>query len=178
MQATSRISREKGFTLIELLVVIAIISILSSVVIAGMNSARIRARDVQRISDIKQILGALEVFFAEHGHYPGPTTEGVSTSGEFVGDDNGPIEVALRPYLPNMPKDPSHDGSVYFYAYDPQHCSDMVHGSCACDGSSVVAVSINHFEGTSIPISRDTCSGPDKNINQADYNSIVIPFGP
>ncbi len=46
---------QKGFTLIELLVVIAIIGLLSSVVLASLNSARAKARDARRVSDLKQI---------------------------------------------------------------------------------------------------------------------------
>lgn len=60
----------KGFTLIELLVVIAIIGILSSVVLASLNSAREKSRDARRISDIKQIQIALEIYFDTEGQYP------------------------------------------------------------------------------------------------------------
>jgi prepilin-type N-terminal cleavage/methylation domain-containing protein len=62
---------ERGFTLIELLVVIAIIGILSSVVLASLNSARKKGRDARRISDIKQLQLALELFYDSNGsEYP------------------------------------------------------------------------------------------------------------
>jgi len=62
--------RNKGFTLIELLVVIAIIGILSSVVLASLNSARKKARDARRVADIKQIQLALEMYFDANKTYP------------------------------------------------------------------------------------------------------------
>jgi len=62
--------KNKGFTLIELLVVIAIIGILSSVVLASLNSARQKARDAKRISDIKQLQLALELYFDSNNAYP------------------------------------------------------------------------------------------------------------
>ena len=65
------IKRNKGFTLIELLVVIAIIGILSSVVLASLNSARKKSRDARRISDLKQIQLALEMYAdANSSAYP------------------------------------------------------------------------------------------------------------
>ena len=50
----------KGFTLIELLVVIAIIGILSSVVLASLNSARAKGKDTRIMSDVREIRSVLE----------------------------------------------------------------------------------------------------------------------
>lgn len=61
----------RGFTLIELLVVIAIIGILSSVVLASLNTARLKSRDTRRISDIKQLQLALALYYdANSSAYP------------------------------------------------------------------------------------------------------------
>jgi len=62
--------KNKGFTLIELLVVIAIIGILSSVVLASLNTAREKSRDAKRVSDIKQLQLALELYYDTKGEYP------------------------------------------------------------------------------------------------------------
>ena len=60
----------KGFPLIELLVVVAIIGLLSSIVLSSLNNARISARDTRRISDMKNISTALELFYSTYGRYP------------------------------------------------------------------------------------------------------------
>ncbi|MCD5384555.1 MAG: type II secretion system GspH family protein [Candidatus Pacebacteria bacterium] len=71
----------KGFTLIELLVVIAIIGILSSVVLASMNTARKKARDARRQADLKSLQLALESYYDTHSAYPVAAAEGdVSTT--------------------------------------------------------------------------------------------------
>lgn len=62
----------KGFTLIELLVVIAIIGMLSSVVLASLNTARAKGRDVRRLQDLHQIQLALNMYYADNGKYPVP----------------------------------------------------------------------------------------------------------
>src|SRR3989344_213082 len=67
-----------GFTLIELLVVVAIISLLSSVVMASLNSARAKARDAKVIQEFKEIQKALALYFDKNGNYPNETNVGSS----------------------------------------------------------------------------------------------------
>ncbi|HEY5383275.1 MAG TPA: prepilin-type N-terminal cleavage/methylation domain-containing protein [Candidatus Paceibacterota bacterium] len=64
----------RGFTLIELLVVVAIIGVLASIILVSLNSARTKARDAQRVSDLKSLQGALEAYFGNNGVYPNPVT--------------------------------------------------------------------------------------------------------
>jgi prepilin-type N-terminal cleavage/methylation domain-containing protein len=93
-------SFRRGFTLIELLVVIAIIGILSSIVLASLNSARQKGRDARRVSDIKQLQLALELYYDANGHYPPTlTVNNIVTPG----------------YISTLPSDPS-GATAYSYA--------------------------------------------------------------
>lgn len=65
-----RNKNSRGFTLIELLVVVAIIGVLSSVVLASLNSARAKSRDARRISDMRNLQNAMELFYDQTGKYP------------------------------------------------------------------------------------------------------------
>jgi len=85
---------KKGFTLIELLVVIAIIGILSSIVMASLNSARAKSRDAKRLSDIKSLQLALELYFDHNKAYPGGGYESLKAS--LVDDE----------FISALPKDP------------------------------------------------------------------------
>ena len=53
--------KQRGFTLIELLVVIAIIGLLSTMAVVSLNSARGKARDARRVSDVKQLSTLIEM---------------------------------------------------------------------------------------------------------------------
>ncbi len=95
----------RGFTLIELLVVIAIIGILASVVLASLNSARVKGRDARRISDVKQIQLALELYYDKNQTYP-TAAQAMSTSTSVL---------VTNGFISSLPVDPSTQG-LYSYA--------------------------------------------------------------
>lgn len=101
----------KGFTLIELLVVISIISLLSSVIFAGLSGARVKSRDARRSSDIKQIQNALELYRNTNGSYPSSVGCGGGVIGVNWCNSVEPaswvtLQTILSPYIPQLPKDP------------------------------------------------------------------------
>ncbi|MCC6405272.1 MAG: type II secretion system protein [Candidatus Yanofskybacteria bacterium] len=99
---TKFLRREKGFTLVELLVVIAIIGVLATLVLLQLGTARARARDTKRITDVNQIRTAVEQYFEDNGGvYPTAITA-----------------AEIGRYLTRVPVDPL-TSQPYGYAYNP-----------------------------------------------------------
>ena len=102
-------SKQKGFTLIELLVVISIIAVLSAVVISSVQSARSKARDVTRYSELVQLRTAINRYYSENGAYP-------STAGGWYGSEPGGAfsnnggnwipGLVAKGMIPVLPRDP------------------------------------------------------------------------
>lgn len=100
----------KGFTLVELLIVLAIIGVLSSFLFANFISARQRARDAQRKSDLRQIQAALELFRSDQGTYP--DSSGGSNNLQTCGAGST-LTVGSSVYIKQIPCDPLGSGSTY-----------------------------------------------------------------
>lgn len=114
-----------GFTLIELLVVISIIGILATLVTANLTSARSRARDAERKSDLKSLSTALRLYFNDKNAYP--------PSGYFDSLWGKPWVVGKTTYMATLPKDPL---STQVYKYEPGVAGDTFVLTACLENSS------------------------------------------
>lgn len=112
--------KQKGFTLIELLVVIAIIGLLSTLAMVSLNNARQKAQDARRMSDLKQLSTAMELYYSENGTYPAggvcdaAGVVALAAGGPICGTGNRIVDATPTVFLNSLPEDPA-SGVTYRY---------------------------------------------------------------
>jgi prepilin-type N-terminal cleavage/methylation domain-containing protein len=163
----------KGFTLIELLVVIAIIGVLSSVVLASLNSARANGRNAARVTLVNQYITALELSFDINRRYPVSNTTYVCL-GDYPGTtcwggsyaENSTVLNELRPYIAQLAVPPG-EGLPY---------SGLVYTSCPgtyCP--STQSYQIHYFlEGVNKSCVRGMQADPNWNSTGTTYCQLII----
>jgi|GEM_PF-5316417 len=120
-------SLKRGFTLIELLVVIGVIAILAAVIIASLSNVRSKARDTNRITDMRAMKVALSA--AKSDWRALPTTNGAISEGS-ARRTNMITLLVNNGYLKEVPIETYHTSSTYFYYY----CNSVsVSSYCAGD---------------------------------------------
>ncbi len=144
--------KKQGFTLIELLVVVAIIGVLSSVVLTSLNSARGKARDARRLSDVQQIAKAFYLASnADNGLFPATPLGAVCLGtlgtcwdiGGTIKSGNATVEAFLQPYLAQIPVDPSRlnqKGDRYLYVDGTKDVSGQCTGLNMVKGPIIIWV--------------------------------------
>ena len=160
-----------GFTLIELLVVISIISLLSSIILSSLNTARERARDIKRISEIKEFQKALELCYYDTGSYPQVSASGFYWVRNSCLPDPAQNQyfTALEPlvtggYINSLPFDPVSNFNAtpklcywYFtYNHDAGNCGSIN----ANDYEYVIFFSTENM-AFDYPVGRTGSSGPE-----------------
>lgn len=143
-------NRTRGFTLIELLVVISIIGVLSSVVLASLNTARAKARDAKRRADLRQLEIALEFHYDIHGSYTQPEgwnadcSTGADAAGATcpAGSDwhasSDMRDLVTGGFIPSLPVDPIND-ATYKYTYEPLNAGQPTAGKPSGSGYDLCA---------------------------------------
>ncbi len=125
--------RKLAFTLVEILIVIVVIWILAGTLLPKIMWVISRARDTERVVDLRNIASAIEMYKMDNGEYPERTEFIDTTSADWnieFWKFAGPVSWltgALSNYIAEIPKDPLKNNSVkgVFAA-----CNNPWPGSC------------------------------------------------
>ncbi len=153
--------KKTAFTLIELLIVIAIIGLLATMAMVSLKEVRARTRDAKRLSDVKQILTALQLHFDKYERYPGS----VWSYGECESacgcwdtspvDNDGDGKPFIEPLVDEglmqpVPGDPINKGLCHDYAYRYYRYNAGSYG-CNPHLGAFFVLGINNLETSSRP---------------------------
>jgi len=143
----------KGFTLVEVLVVIAIISILMTILLPNLNTARLKGKDAKRKANLKQIQSALEMFKADSVDKKYPVN-----SGTVVKTTGGVLSLLTTNYLKQFPADPADP--LYHFYYDTPVGANAGNAYTLC----------GYLEYTADPEKNNVCSAVPAGSCVADCN--------
>jgi len=100
-----------SFTLVEMLVVVAVVGILASALLVSLGGSRAKARDARRISDLREVQNALELYYDREEKYPEIHGIDFSSTWDALKD-----ELDREGITSHIPDDPINEGD-YKYVY-------------------------------------------------------------
>lgn len=144
-------NKSKGFTLIELMVVISIIGLLSSIVLASLQSAREKAVLAKAVGEMKGLQTALELYKSKFGVYPGSVNTNYGDDDKcnhlcHQGFDNliqtelvNNKFISKVPHAPNYPDNCNSDcwDNGYFIGYSTDISGPIPTMYPACNGQKI-----------------------------------------
>jgi len=124
-------TNKSAFTLLELLVVISIIGLLSTLAVVALSSSRTKARDAKRVTEVNQMVKAIELYYDKKGYYPEYTTSLRCNSSTSL---TGLVAENIMAFIPVDPKNTS-TAPRYCYEYLGMGTSDTIFESAwYCSG--------------------------------------------
>lgn len=166
-------SNQKGFTLYELVVVAGIILLLTSIALSRLDISRAKGRDTQKISELKTLQTALELYQLEAGGYPQQPQGEPAKSSESHSTMSSTLQgIVSAGYLSAIPKPPKGisvlDGNIYYYQTKDVTTSDPnTTYEPSCDGRRLGTVPYIIYFVTEVP----------HNLPQLSNRGIEIPNG-
>lgn len=147
----------RGFTLVELLLVISIISLLSAIVFTNLADTREKARDVRRVTDLKELQKSLELYLNDNGLYPTNLNSLLGTYISRIPQDSINIGTPCRPnYCYGYPTTPNnfHLGAKIeninnMPSGGGRNCNSAIGGGANACGTVIYN---NGFDGTAADI--------------------------
>lgn len=166
--------RRSGFTIVELLIVIVVIGILASITIVAFNGIQGRARDSQRVQDMRSIVKSLELYKTTYGYYPAAVgtlnASGWEVSHDGTSTTNFLSALVTGGAVSKVPVDPKNQGvvtsttslapswsssnNVYFYHRYAAGGS----GSCDPARGAFYVLGVTRFDG--VPAGQSAPSSP------------------
>ncbi|MEI6378772.1 MAG: type II secretion system protein [Candidatus Falkowbacteria bacterium] len=123
-------NKRHGFTFVELLVIIVIIGVLAVLATTSLLKARVKACDAKRVSDVKQLTTALEMYYYDAKGYPKDLPWGQP----LINNETGTTFMNIVPQAPSFcvygdacvdPKDKNYDYvSADINKYRINYCLD------------------------------------------------------
>lgn len=166
-------ANQQGFTLIELLVVIAIIGVLASMVFYSFSTARAKARDTRRVSDIKQLNNALLMYYAVNGNFPKTTGSGSNWP------ETTNIPLLVPTYIGQIPTSPSSPGSGCTNQHNGYNYRSLYGNSYSltfCIGTTVGSLAPGYYAVTTDGIRKRYDMNGDGALNGTDVGYISSAF--
>lgn len=136
----------KGFTLIEMLIVVAIIAILAGSVLVGLGPVQKQGRDSRRISDLRQVQNALELYYNKTASYPTVSTWADLKTTLTTGSDS---------VTTNLPTDPRDGVGSYGYRYYSNGSTYVLATTLEDGGNSALKSDLDGTDVAGITVSCD-----------------------
>lgn len=165
----------KGFTLIELLVVIAIIGILAGIIYAPFQSARRKARDAKKVSEMKSLTTSLSLYNDSTGYYPASLVDLQSTYGtDIPANSNFTSAVDLNKYNYSTYKDTSGNVIGYHLYTHLEAPNTALSSAAKCQGAgggasncigAIATANATAINGSQIEPANDTFANNFSNSN-------------